>query len=46
MQEVYVVGDNIVSPLGGTTGENFNQVVPGNSGIRLHDNAAYAAAPF
>jgi 3-oxoacyl-[acyl-carrier-protein] synthase-1 len=46
MQQVYVVADNIVGPLGGTTRENFDQVLLGNSGISLHDNAAYAAAPF
>jgi 3-oxoacyl-[acyl-carrier-protein] synthase-1 len=46
MQQVYVAGDNIVSPLGRTTGENFDQVLQGSSGIALHDNAAYAAAPF
>lgn len=46
MQQVYVVGDNIVGPLGSTTGENFDQVLLGNSGIGLHDNAAYTPAPF
>ncbi|WP_291917210.1 beta-ketoacyl synthase N-terminal-like domain-containing protein [Chitinophaga sp.] len=46
MQQVYVVADNIVGPLGGTTRENFDQVLQGNSGIRLHDDAAYAAAAF
>jgi 3-oxoacyl-[acyl-carrier-protein] synthase-1 len=46
MQQVYVVADNIVGPLGGTTRENFDQVLLGNSGISLHNNAAYAAAPF
>jgi len=46
MQQVYVVADNIVGPLGGTTRENFDQVLSGNSGIAQHNNAAYAAAPF
>ncbi|MBV8252894.1 MAG: beta-ketoacyl synthase [Chitinophaga sp.] len=46
MQKVFVAADNIVSPLGSTTLQNFEQVLQGNSGIRLHDNAAYAAAPF
>lgn len=46
MQQVYVVADNIVGPLGSTTRENFEQVLQGNSGIGLQQNAAYAAAPF
>lgn len=46
MQQVYVVADNIVGPLGSTTRENFDQVLSGNSGIAQHHNAAYAAAPF
>jgi 3-oxoacyl-[acyl-carrier-protein] synthase-1 len=46
MQQVYVVADNIVGPLGSTTRENFDQVLQGNSGIGLQENAAYAAAPF
>ncbi|MEV4885612.1 beta-ketoacyl synthase [Chitinophaga ginsengisegetis] len=46
MQQVYVVADNIVGPLGSTTRENFDQVLSGNSGIAQHNNAAYAAAPF
>lgn len=46
MQQVYVVADNIVGPLGGTTRDNFDQVLLGNSGISLQENAAYAAAPF
>lgn len=46
MQQVYVVADNIVGPLGSTTRENFDQVLKGNSGIGRQENAAYAAAPF
>lgn len=46
MQKVFVAADNIVSPLGNTTLQNYEQVLLGNSGISLHDNAAYAAAPF
>ncbi|MET3880677.1 beta-ketoacyl synthase N-terminal-like domain-containing protein [Chitinophaga sp. OAE865] len=46
MQQVYVVADNIVGPLGSTTRENFDQVLSGNSGIAQHNNTAYAAAPF
>ncbi|MBV7531876.1 beta-ketoacyl synthase [Chitinophaga sp. sic0106] len=46
MQKVFVVADNIVSPLGNTTLQNYEQVLLGNSGISLQENAAYAAAPF
>ncbi|SEW54827.1 beta-ketoacyl synthase N-terminal-like domain-containing protein [Chitinophaga arvensicola] len=46
MQQVYVVADNIVGPLGSTTRENFDQVLSGNSGIAQHHHAGYAAAPF
>ncbi|NIG57193.1 beta-ketoacyl synthase N-terminal-like domain-containing protein [Chitinophaga sp. Cy-1792] len=46
MQKVFVAADNIVSPLGCTTLQNFEAVLQGNSGIRLHEDAAYANAPF
>jgi len=46
MKSVYVVADNIVSPLGRTTEENFANVSSGQSGIRLHEDAAMSAAPF
>lgn len=44
--QVFVVADNIVSPLGSTTRENFDQVLLGNSGIARHENATFAEAPF
>ncbi|MCW3467537.1 beta-ketoacyl-[acyl-carrier-protein] synthase family protein [Chitinophaga nivalis] len=44
MQQVFVVADNIVGPLGSTTRENFDQVMQGNSGIQQQH--VYAAAPF
>ena len=46
MKPVYVVADNIISPLGRTTEENFSNVSKGQSGIRLHDNKALWPAPF
>ncbi|KAG4069148.1 hypothetical protein HA402_012001 [Bradysia odoriphaga] len=46
MQQVHVVADNIVGPLGNTTRENFDQVLSGNSGIAQQHPAGYAAAPF
>lgn len=44
--QVFVVADNIVSPLGSTTRENFDQVLLGNSGIAKHENTTFADAPF
>jgi 3-oxoacyl-[acyl-carrier-protein] synthase-1 len=46
MKSVYVVADNILSPLGRTTEENFSNVAKGLSGIQLHDNEALSAKPF
>ena len=38
MKEVFVVSDNIFSPLGRTASENFMQLKNGISGIKLHEN--------
>lgn len=46
MRNVYVAADNIFSPLGSTTAENFAQVCKGQSGIRLHDDPAFSPGPF
>jgi len=46
MKSVYVVADNILSPLGRTTEENFSNVSRGQSGIELQDNKALYAQPF
>lgn len=46
MKSVYVVADNIVSPLGRTTEENFANVSSGQSGISLQDDAGMSAGPF
>lgn len=46
MKSVYVVADNILSPLGRTTEENFANVSNGQSGISLHDDPGMSAAPF
>ncbi len=43
---VFIVSDNILSPLGLTTAENFNQLKNGVSGIRQHHNTALADHPF
>jgi 3-oxoacyl-[acyl-carrier-protein] synthase-1 len=46
MKSVYVVADNILSPLGRTTEENFSNVSKGQSGIQLHDDKAFSAGSF
>jgi 3-oxoacyl-[acyl-carrier-protein] synthase-1 len=38
MKEVFVVADNVVSPIGKTAAENFEQLKNGLSGIQQHDN--------
>jgi 3-oxoacyl-[acyl-carrier-protein] synthase-1 len=45
MPAVYVVADNIYSPLGATTAQNFEQVKQGISGIKKHHNLALADEP-
>jgi 3-oxoacyl-[acyl-carrier-protein] synthase-1 len=46
MPPVYIVADNIYSPIGTTTAQNFEYVKQGVSGIKQHDNLALADAPF
>jgi 3-oxoacyl-[acyl-carrier-protein] synthase-1 len=43
---VFIVSDNIVSPIGLTTAENFAQLKNGASGIRKHQDTALADQPF
>ena len=45
-KDVFVVADNILSPLGITTSENFAQLKNGISGIREHTDTALADQPF
>ncbi|MDB5004286.1 MAG: beta-ketoacyl synthase [Mucilaginibacter sp.] len=45
MLAVYVVADNIYSPLGATTAQNFEQVKQGISGIKKHHNLTLADEP-
>ena len=42
MSDVYIVADNILSPLGLTAAENFEQLKNGVSGIKEHDDKAFA----
>jgi len=46
MKEVFIIGDNIVSPVGLTSLENFNRLTQLTSGIRIHENKLMAAEPF
>jgi 3-oxoacyl-[acyl-carrier-protein] synthase-1 len=45
MPEVYIAADNIISPIGNTTAENFVQLKKGTSGIKQHNNPALADEP-
>jgi len=45
MTEVYIAADNIVSPLGSTTAENFQQLKENLSGVKQH-NSTFSPQPF
>lgn len=46
MTSVFVSSDNIVSPIGLTTAENFGQLKQNVSGVRLHHNSSMSDMPF
>ncbi len=46
MKDIFVVSDNIFSPLGSTTAENFSWLKAGVSAVRRHDKPEMAAEPF
>jgi 3-oxoacyl-[acyl-carrier-protein] synthase-1 len=46
MNNVFVVDDNITSPLGNTAAQNFEQLVKGNTGVKQHDDADRSPSPF
>src|SRR5476649_1322435 len=46
MTDIFVAADNIFSPIGTTTAENFEQLKKGVSGVKLQDNKAIADDPF
>ncbi len=46
MIPIFIVSDNIISPLGSNTAENFTQLKKGRSGIKLHEDAGVAPEPF
>jgi 3-oxoacyl-[acyl-carrier-protein] synthase-1 len=45
MPGVYIVADNIFSPIGATTAENFERVKKGISGIKQHNDKALSDGP-
>jgi 3-oxoacyl-[acyl-carrier-protein] synthase-1 len=46
MTEVFIASDNIFSPIGSTTAENFTQLKKNISGVKLHDEETMAEQPF
>jgi len=46
VDKIYILADNIVSPLGFTTIENISQMQLGVSGIALHNKAEISKVPF
>ncbi|HEX5025020.1 MAG TPA: beta-ketoacyl synthase, partial [Agriterribacter sp.] len=46
MKPVFIIADNILSPLGLTTNENFGLLKDDVSGIQEHDNPKIAPHPF
>ncbi len=46
MPDIFIVSDNILSPLGVTTADNFRQLVQDNSGIQLHTDTTLSDQPF
>lgn len=46
MRDVFVLSDNIISPLGVTTAENFRALAAGKTGIRLHERPDLSPTPF
>ena len=46
MSSVYLAADNIISPLGFSTGDNYAAVREGKTGIALHSGSPLSAEPF
>ncbi len=46
MTEIFISSDNIVSPIGLTTAENFKQLKQNITGIKLHDDKVMSDQPF
>ena len=46
MTDVFIVSDNIISPLGSTSADNFVQLEKSISGVKCHYNSAISPEPF
>jgi 3-oxoacyl-[acyl-carrier-protein] synthase I len=46
MTDIFISSDNILSPMGLTTAENFRQLKQNVSGIKLHDDQNMSEQPF
>lgn len=46
MTEIFISSDNITSPIGLTTAENFQQLKHNVSGVQLHDDIMMSDQPF
>jgi 3-oxoacyl-[acyl-carrier-protein] synthase-1 len=46
MKDIFISSNNILSPIGLTTSENFSQLKQNVSGIKLHDDKSMSEQPF
>ncbi len=46
MTDIFINSDNIISPLGSTTEDNFKQLTECISGIKMHTGSAISPVPF
>ena len=46
MPDIYIASDNITSPIGSTTAENFSNLIENKSGIKLHSDTTLSDDPF
>ena len=46
MRDVFVVSDNIFSPIGNTTEENLNKLKHNISGVKHHSRVSMSGTPF
>ena len=46
MTEIFISSDNILSPIGLTTAENFSQLKKNISGIKKQDDTTMSEQPF
>ncbi len=46
MTDIFISSDNVLSPIGLTTAENFSQLKLNVSGVKLHDDKTMSEQPF